>query len=364
MTFLGSERKRQLFSSLVVVGAICLFASNAAGQGCVNARQCSSIFDPKIIDVVDNTYSSGESWLSPRRWQLSVDYRYLHSHRHFVGTEEQHQRATNRSEVNNVTHLFNISGTYEFSPRFNVSVTVPLFFAERYGQSSRNQATNASGIGDMSVVGRMWLLRPPAESRQNISLGIGVKFPTGNPRVVNEVPNALGITSSRVVDQSIQPGDGGYGLVLDFQSYKAIKSTTLYASGVYLVNPRNTNGVPTGRSRPTEAIMSVADQYVGRAGAIFPFPKVRRLVWSMGVRAEGVPVRDLVGRSDGFRRPGYSIDVEPGLIFMRGKDTWSFSVPVAVRRNRTRSVPDILENRHGDAAFADFVILIGYSRHF
>ena len=359
----SSKYTRPFFSYLVVIAAICLFASNASGQGCVNARQCTSVFAPKITDV-DDSYSSGESWLSPRRWQLSVDYRYLHSHRHFVGTEEQIQRATNRTEVNNITHLFNIAATYEVNSRFNVSVTVPLFFAQRYGQSSRNQATYANGIGDMSVVGRVWLLRPPAESRQNISFGFGVKFPTGNPGVTDTVTTAQGTVSKRVVDQSIQPGDGGYGMVLDFQSYKAIKRVTLYASGVYLVNPRNTNGVLTGRSRPSEAVMSVADQYVYRAGAIFPFPKSRSLVWSMGIRGEGVPVRDLIGRSDGFRRPGYSVDVEPGLIFMKGKGTWSFSVPVAVRRNRTRSVPDILENRHGDAAFADYVILIGYSRHF
>src|SRR5262249_57573937 len=104
----------------------------------------------------------------------------------------------------------------------------------------------------------------------------------------------------RVVDQSIQPGDGGYGIVADFQAYKSIKRTTLYASGLYLANPRNTNGVPTGRSRPSEAIMSVADQYVYRAGAVLPLPKTTSLVWSIGVRGEGVPSRDLIGDSDGF----------------------------------------------------------------
>jgi len=223
--------------------------------------------------------------------------------------------------------------------------------------------TSANGIGDISLVGRVWLLRPPSESRQNVSFGFGLKLPTGNKGATDTVNTATGPVT-RVVDQSIQPGDGGYGLVLDFQGYKAIKSTTLYASGVYLVNPKNTNGVPTGRSRPSEAIMSVADQYSYRAGAILPFPKVHSLVWSMGIRGEGVASKDLIGKSDGFRRPGYSIDVEPGLIYMKGKSTWSFSVPVPFVRARTRSVPDIRENRHGDAAFADYVLLVGYSRRF
>jgi hypothetical protein len=37
---------------------------------------------------------------------------------------------------------------------------------------------------------------------------------------------------------------------------------------------------------------------------------------------------------------------------------------VALERNRRRSVPDIADGRHGDAAFADNLLLIGYSRRF
>jgi len=360
-----TKRTRSLFTCLLVIAGICLFSSNARGQGCVNARQCTQVMDPHSINITDATgsYSLGESWLSPRRWQISVDYRYLHSHRHFVGTIEQTQRAEQKTEVNNVIHLVNVSATYEFSPRFSVSTTVPLFFADRYSQRTPDQVTSANGIGDISVVGRVWLLRPPAESRQNISFGFGLKLPTGKAGAVDTVNTSAGPVQ-RIVDQSIQPGDGGYGYIVDFQGYKAIKKATVYASGVYLVNPRNTNGVPTGRGRASEAIMSVADQYSYRAGAILPFPKFHSLVWSMGIRGEGVPSRDVFGKSDGFRRPGFSIDVEPGLIYMKGKNTWSFSVPVPFLRDRTRSVPDIRENRHGDAAFADYVLLIGYSRRF
>jgi hypothetical protein len=209
----------------------------------------------------------------------------------------------------------------------------------------------------------MWLVRPPAEDRQNISLGLGIKLPTGRSGVKDTVTTATGRVT-QVVDQSIQPGDGGYGLVLDAQAFKAVGKTTFYASGVYLLNPRNTNGVLTGRARPSESVMSVADQYLVRAGAIFPFPKVRSLALGLGLRGEGVPVRDLLGKSDGFRRPGYAIAADPGIIYARGKDTWSFNLPVAIRRNRTRSVPDIRDGTHGDAAFADYVLLVGYSRRF
>jgi hypothetical protein len=84
----------------------------------------------------------------------------------------------------------------------------------------------------------------------------------------------------------------------------------------------------------------------------------------MGWRIEGVPVRDLIGKSNGFRRPGYAMSVEPGLEYFRARDTWSIAVPVAVRRNRERSVSDILVGGTGDAAFADYFITLGYSHRF
>ena len=110
--------------------------------------------------------------------------------------------------------------------------------------------------------------------------------------------------------------------------------------------------------------MSVSDQYLARTGIVVPFKPVRGMSLSIGGRLEGVPPRDLIGKSDGFRRPGYAISIEPGVNFVRKRDTWTLSVPIAVVRNRQRSTSDIIDRRHGDAAFADYVILAGYSHRF
>ncbi|MGH9881061.1 MAG: hypothetical protein ACRD6N_06455 [Pyrinomonadaceae bacterium] len=117
--------------------------------------------------------------------------------------------------------------------------------------------------------------------------------------------------------------------------------------------------------RPSEAIMSVADQYLARAGLSRPIPSTRQWAFTIGWRIEGVPVRDLIGKSNGFRRPGYGMAVEPGVQYFRARDTWSVTVPIAAGRNRKRSVSDILVgSRGGDAAFADYMILLGYSHRF
>ena len=111
--------------------------------------------------------------------------------------------------------------------------------------------------------------------------------------------------------------------------------------------------------------MSVSDQYLARAGVIFPVPKARGWTASFGGRIEGIPVRDILGKSNGFRRPGYAISVEPGINYVRkGRDIWSLTVPIPVERNRRRSTSDIMDGRHGDAAFADYLIVAGWSHRF
>src|SRR5262249_26411850 len=205
-------------------------------------------------------------------------------------------------------HLSEVGLVYTVRPRLTLTARVPIMFAKRKNGSNPDRIFHSSGIGDISLAARMWLIRPPSESRQNIAFGVGLKLPTGKPDVTNTFMGATGPVTS-VVDQSIQLGDGGVGMVFDMQAYKAVKFMTFFAAGPYLVKPRNTNGVRTGRSRPSEAIMSVADQYAARIGMAVPAPRIRGLSLSLAGRIEGVPVRDLIGKSEGFRRPGYAISV-------------------------------------------------------
>jgi hypothetical protein len=312
----------------------------------------------------EHSGSGDRGFFERDRWQLSVGFRKQRSHRHFVGTEEQKQRAEQGTEVVNNIYLSDVAITYNVNRRFNLTAAMPILIATRRRGTSP-QIFSSEGIGDIVLIGRMWLFKQPTESPQNVSFGVGVKFPTGKPDVTDTVLAANGRTVTQVVDQSIQLGDGGWGIPLDIQAYKRFGKTTVYGSAAYLLNPRDTNGVPTGRGRPSEAIMSVADQYIARVGVARPIPKTRQWAYSIGWRIEGVPVRDLIGKSNGFRRPGYGMAIEPGVQYFRPRETWSVTVPIAAGRNRKRSVSDILVgSRGGDAAFADYMILVGYTRRF
>src|SRR5690606_10561481 len=153
------------------------------------------------------------------------------------------------------------------------------------------------GLADARVGVGHWLLNPARHQHFNVALGLGVKLPTGNHNAADIFYNVGvdGRPEVRPVDQSIQPGDGGVGLTLDFQVFHQLTDRfAWYAGGFYLLNPRETNGVRTFRETlspalANEAITSVPDQYSLRLGGTFTVPD-KGVGASLGVRYEGVPV--------------------------------------------------------------------------
>jgi len=103
---------------------------------------------------------------------------------------------------------------------------------------------------------------------------------------------------------------------------------------------------------------------VFRTGVMYPVECVEGLSAGFGLRMEGIPVRDIIGDDGGFRRPGYAISWEPSFVYASGRDVFSLNIPIAWLRNRARSVADQYAGGHGDAAFADYLILFGWSRRF
>ena len=283
-----------------------------------------------------------------------------------MGTVEQVQREINKNQIQNVYHLWDISVERQLTPRWSVNGSLPILFAYRDQLYAPVAKYHVRGIGDATVGVRAWIFNPQSETtRDNISVGISLKMPTGK---ADSTANALDRTGKPVVataDQSVQAGDGGTGFAVDIQAYHhTYFSTLLYFSATYLFNPRDTNGVNSFRTAPGEMVLSVTDQYLYRGGLAHAVPKVRGLAASVGGRMEGVPVRDAFGGSNGFRRPGYGISVEPGVMYAKGKYTFAATAPLTVERNRKTSVADYQNHRHGDAAFADFSLIFSAARRF
>jgi hypothetical protein len=309
-------------------------------------------------------------------WTGTISERWQRSDRHFVGDVEQEQREEQGTQVINNINVIDVSVGYAITKRFGATLSIPFQFATRQQKATLNGVpqprfeTQASGLGDVKLLGTAWLLDPDENKKQNISVGLGVKFPTGDKSAKDTfqvAQNGVLVPQVRTVDQSIQPGDGGYGIIFDLYAFREIFTDfNLFLAGTYIATPQEENGVPTFRANIHERIMSIADVYLARGGFGYTFWPKYGLTFTLGGRMEGVPVRDLIGGSEGFRRPGFAVSIEPGLVFV--KDSWSASVsaPVALYRNRERSVADMETGptAHGDAAFADYMLLFSVGKAF
>jgi hypothetical protein len=266
----------------------------------------------------------------------------------------------------NKINLQSINLTYQATSRIGITIGIPLLFASRRSNNSY-YTTHAAGLGDSSVIVQGWLWNPRRARRGNISLGFGMQAPTGKDNVQNNVLTTATATTPSVVtaDYSIQPGSGGWGMIFQWQAFRDIgHSTTVYTTGNYLATQGGTNNVlrsATAINQPLTAYNAIQDQYLLQAGVAHPIAAVKGLTVTFGPRMEGVPASNLIGNDLGFRRPGFAISAEPGIIYARGRNMIQASVGKAVYRDRTRSVPDKMLGTHGDAAFADYVWLLSYT---
>jgi hypothetical protein len=343
-------------------------SNQVSAQGCVAIRTTGG--------SLCTMQHPGEGEHQQDAWQFNIGYRYFKSFRHFVGTEQQKERLEEHTEVINHVHTMNLSLARNLNNRLSLSVGFPVLAngrsqRARFGNRDR-YSTHSFGIGDMNITLYRWMLDPTVSRKGNFQLGLGLKLPTGDYKYQDYFPVSETEKELRTVDQSIQLGDGGTGITTEMNWFYNFNATVgLYGNLYYLVNPREQNGVPTFRSNENEAIMSVPDQYMARLGVNYVFGQaLRNFSASLGGRLEGIPVHDLVGGSDGFRRPGYIVSAEPGVNLLVKKSTFFLSVPVALVRCRTQSVPDKLTTaqtgtfRQGDAAFADYLINIGFTTKF
>ena len=379
---------------ILLVSVACI---DARAQGCVAVRQMGGL----------NPLSSNGYTLPKNEFQVGLNYRYFHSWRHFVGTEEQKERQTTGgghdasgkergNAVNIYSHAVDINVSYGLSDRIQLNLAIPYVHNERSqvlrttaGDTSR-YSVYAKGLGDIRLSANYWVLDPAHADKGNLSIGLGVKLNTGSHSVKDDAPQADGTTQRVVMDQAIQPGDGGVGISVELQGFRQLYGRIYgFANGYYLFNPRETNGsfksaptvVKDGNGNTLGTLYGYneyasPDQYFARAGAMASVGKTRNVTLSLAGRWEGIPAYDAFGGQAAYRRPGYVVAVESGISYRTGKHSIALFVPYNFIKNRIKSAADItrqnLENSvitnesekvsiQGDAAFADYSININYT---
>lgn len=356
---------KKLFFILSFLSTI-IINNKIYSQGCVAIRSTGATCSLRMPDSISTA----------SKWQLGINYRFYRSYKHFIGKEEQEERIKAGSNVINHSTTIDIPVTHELNQRWSLLVDVPILDNSRSSLYEHDKvhrySTHSFGVGDIRFSAYRWMFDPEKSEHFNLQLGLGIKFPTGDYKYQDRFHINDSTTIVGPVDQSIQLGDGGTGFTVEANTfYNFSHHVGLYGNFYYLVNPREQNGVSTSRggipSTQTVEIgsdvMSVPDQYLIRAGVNFDFNK---WMFSAGMRDECLPVHDLIGGSQGFRRPGYIISEEQGISYSLKRFSAYAYVPVALVRNRTQSVPDKNKTAltgmytQGDAAFADYVINVGF----
>jgi hypothetical protein len=341
-------------------------ASDARAQGCMATRVSPPMFG-----------ASGEGrYLRAGQWETSLVGRHYSARRHFYDQNvESHNPAPKVEKT-----IGDLSLTRMLSDRYSLTLSVPYSDGtfDRTPIAPTAAVDNASGIGDVAVVVRRWMSDPATSKNGNIRLGVGLKAPTGAyTQETNRTRN--GLPAPGHADISIQPGDGGWGGVLGLEAFRHTGARgVLFAEAAYILNPRGDSGhnnqmlgpgpyVPNNRT-------SVPDYYLARAGFVVGEPVgLKRASAQVGLRLEGQPVRDILGPDTGFRRPGHTLALEPGVAYAFGRSNVFVSVPLTIYRGRPLSVDEekrastnaAQSNPPGartsavSAAFADVNVIVG-----
>lgn len=339
------------FAGLIFSGSI------AYAQGCVAAHSNQRAFDELIS--TDTGGPPSQKWI--HNLTVDIGYRVFNSNKYFQGSTE----IARPTAVRNHQNIFDVGFEYRLSPRWSILGDVPVFNGTRNQIYPPTGIYQVSGVGDVTLGLQSWIFRPPTENGGNLAVNMQLKMPTG----INNA-TGTGVLKGQPIkataDQSMQPGDGTWAFSVGGQAYKSLwHSASAYGQANYLFSPADTNGIATFRSQPGQGVMSATDQYLFRSGISQRVPRVRPLAMTLGVRGEGVPVRDLLGASNGFRRPGFIFSLDPGLILNYKRDTLMVNGPWALYRDRPPSVPEIEYNiTNGDAFFADYTVVVNLSHHF
>jgi len=316
--------------------------------------------------------------LNKGEFNAQLGYRHFKSFRHFRGDVEEKHRVAEGTEVINKSDFLDLALNYGITHRIYANIILPFVYHKRtsmyeHGGNPPNglgerHETSSKGISDIRLGFGYWLFNPN-KHRYNYSIGLGIKLPTGKYDYTDTFYNQGSNKDQdleKVVDQSIQPGDGGFGITVDLQGYHPLSQHIGIGANIfYLFNFQESNGVLT---RNGNSEFSCPDQYALRVGSFYNSTK--GLTTYLGARAEGIPSTDIIGSNAGYRRPGYTISFEPGVGFSKNKYSIFTSVPIALYRNRIQSFEDKERSKqtgtytHGDAAFADYLINVGISYRF
>jgi hypothetical protein len=302
---------------------------------------------------------------------VGVNYRRLTADEWLVGKERRQDLSPNGGPVEININSLDFTVAYGVTDRLSLSLTLPFSTGtqSRFYTDGQPHQVSATGLGDINLSAWTWILDPPTHWNGNVALGLGIKLPTGSNNVEDTYYDTNG-PPRYFVDQSIQLGDGGWGILLQTQAFqKLVHNVSGYLAGYYLITPQAESDVvftPSTISPYAGVRLAVPDVYNVRGGLTLALTASPGLSFSLGGRLDGIAKKDLLGGGDdAFRRPAIQVYADPGLGLSYGPHTFSLNVPVRVYYNFRASLLDektIKRPAGGD--LAKYLIFAGYTHRF
>jgi hypothetical protein len=337
----------------VAISSLAVIPASAGAQGCEPIRFTTPV----------NLGGEGQAYQPAGEWQLTLAYRRLVSNEWFVGTEESSELAPGGKSPEFRIHTVVADVAYALSDRYRLKLSVPFSSGSlsRIWPDKATHEQTARGVGDITLMGEAWAMRPRTSQRGNIAVGLGIKVPTGSHTISSQFYTAAGPVEFPA-DQTIQPGDGGFALLLQTQGFRQVTERLHgYAFASYMISPKKQSDVQwvpeSGR------YWSVPDVYSARVGSAFSVLPERNLTISLGARIDGIPITDLIGGGDEetIKRTAYVIFADPGLAFSRGSGVITLSFPHRLAVNRQKSLFEQRTNALNAGGFAKRLLFASYT---
>lgn len=298
--------------------------------------------------------------------RVTLSYRRLTADQFVIGHKILNASGPGGRPLDIKTNSFDLNFAYAMSSRLSLAINVPYMYGTlgRIYPDAKWHESATSGLGDMNATATYWILDPFRSPRGNLALTLGVKAGTGRHDVRTDFYLANGKSVSFPNDDTMQPGDGTWGVIVQLQGYqRLLPRIAAYASGAYTINPKDNRSEvrqPTG-ALATEHF-AVPDVFGFRGGLAGTVSEAHRVLFSLGGRLDGTARSDLVDHNEsGFRRPAVVGYVEPGLTITRGAHALALSVPIRAWMNFRPAYVDIAKGRRGGGDLANHLLLASYT---
>ena len=351
---------------ILLISTVIFCNHSLRSQGCVAIRNLAGF----------GQFASLGYTKTPDTWSLDINMRYFKPESFFMGKKNLGPAGGVKEYTVNFGLMKLLA--HGWSLGLDMPITANSGFFPMNAQGASHHIL-AFGIGDIRLTVYKWLLDENVRRKGNIQVGLGIKFPTGNYHSEDYIyysDNPV-VKSLQPLPESFQLGDGGTGITTTINAFYILnRNMSVYANFFYLINPMNTNGVPSYFAglppsvdslniATTNNVNSVPDVYTVRVGANYTFD---RLVGTVGFHLDGSPAHDLFGENDGLRRVGYIFSVEPGLQYKFKKSILYTFVSLPLARATLKTVPDQREEQITGKSniitpghFANWLIYVGYT---